>query len=86
VADSVELHQDILLYCLRDVARLEADGVDEELLLNWCDGVVEQTRLGPVVEKSPASAPLQGARELAPRCGEETFALGLVGLLGKSLV
>lgn len=42
------------------MAGLEADSIDEELLLDGGDGVVEQTRLAPVVEEGRASASLEG--------------------------
>ena len=50
VADAVELDEDVALDLGRlDVARLEADCVDEELLLHAGEGVVEEPGLGPVV-------------------------------------
>lgn len=39
-----------------------------------------------MVAESAAPASLQSARNLAARGGEETLALGLVGLFGESLI
>ena len=86
VADLVELLKDVLLDLRRDLGRLEADGVDEELLLNLGQGVEEQTGLGPVIGEGLGALADQIAIGLAVGSSEETAALFLVSLLGVALV
>ena len=86
MADLVELLKDILLDLRRDLGRLEADGVDEELLLNLGQGVEEQTGLGPVIGEGLGALADQIAIGLAVGSSEETAALFLVSLLGVALV
>jgi hypothetical protein len=63
------------------VARLEADGVDEELLLDGAQGVVEETRLGPVVAEGRRALADEVARDLTAWGGEEASAGILASLL-----
>lgn len=86
VADLVQLGDDVLLDSRADLARLETDGVDEELLLDFGERVVEETRLGPVVGKGLRALADEGSRGLATGSGEEPASLLLVCLLGEALV
>jgi hypothetical protein len=81
MADFVELGQDILLDGRVDVAGLEADGINEELLLDWAQRVVEQTGLRPVVAESRRALADEVAGHLTPRGSEETPAVVLRSLL-----
>lgn len=84
VADPVQLRDDVLPDRLGlDVARLEADGVDEELLLLGGERVVEEARLRPVVEEGVGVLADEGTRDAAAGSGEETAALVLVRLEGR---
>lgn len=83
VADLVELLDDVLADRLGlDVARLEADGVDELLLLGGGERVVEEAGLGPVVEEGVGILADEGTRDAAAGGGEEAAAVVLVGLAG----
>lgn len=86
VADLVQLGKNVLLDSRADVARLEADRINEELLLDFGEGVIEQTRLGPVVGKGRRALAEERARGLAVWGSEETSPLLLARLLRVALV
>lgn len=87
VGDLVQLLENVLLDLLvGDVAGLEADRVDDELLLDGGERVEEETGLGVVVVKGGAELAVQDARRGAARGSEEAAADGLVGLGGVALV
>ena len=68
------------------MASLKPDRIDDELLLNRLQRVVEQTRLAPMISEASSSRSQQISGDLAARCSEETFALGLVSLARVTLV
>lgn len=87
VADPVELRQDVLLHGRRrQVARLEPDRVDQELLLDRRQRVVEQAGLRPVVVEGRRQPADQVARRPARGRREEAAPILLVGLLGEPAV
>ena len=87
VADFVQLREHVLLdRRRREQARLEAHGVDEELLLDRRERVVKQTRLRPVVEKGRRAHALQLAADGALGRREEAVAFVLRRLLGVTAV
>lgn len=87
VGDLVELLENVLLDLLvGDMAGLEADGVDDELLLNGGERVEEETGLGVVVVEGGAELAVQETRGGAAGGGEEALADGLVGLSRVALV
>ena len=87
VGDLVELLKNVLLDLLvGDVAGLEADGVDDELLLDGSERVEEETGLGVEVIEGGAELAVQVAGGGAAGGGEEAAADGLVGLGRVALV
>lgn len=87
VADAVELDEDIVLDDIRGELRgLEADGVDEELLLDLVQAVEEQTRLGPNIVEGGRNSASELAGDSAARSGEEATTLLLGSLLGRTAV
>jgi len=87
VAHHVELRQDVLLDLSRlEQACLEADGVDELLLFDGDEGVVEETRLRPVVVEGRRERTNQVTRDGTALGREEAAAFGLRSLLGVTLV
>lgn len=87
VGDLVELLENVLLHLLiGNMAGLEADGVDDELLLDGGERVEEETGLGVEVVKGGAELAVQVAGGGAARGGEEATADGLVGLRRVALV
>lgn len=87
VADLVQLRQHVGFHGRGpQVARLEADRVDEELLLHGLERVVEEARLRPVVREGRGQAPRETPARAARGRGEEAAAGGLVGLLREAAV
>ena len=87
VGNLVELLKNVLLdLFVGDMAGLEADGVDDELLLDGGERVKEETGLGVEVVEGGAELAVQVARGGAARGGEEAATDGLVGLGGIPLV
>lgn len=87
VADLVELLENLGLDIIGlEVGCLEADGIDQELLLNGGERVVEQARLRAVVGEGLRPLACQAAVDCTVWCGEESLAFGLVGLRWVSFV
>lgn len=68
------------------MAGFEADGIDDELLLDVGLGVVEETGLGPVVGECGGALAVQMTGDCASGSSEEPAAGVLVCLLGESFV
>lgn len=87
MANLIQLREDVLLDILRQqMASLEADRVDEELLLRLGEGVVKQTGLAPVIGKGGRPGTQEIARDFSIRGSEESLALSLIGLSGEPLI
>jgi hypothetical protein len=87
IVDAVELDDHIVFnHTALDVRGLEADGIDEELLLSRHQRVVEQTGLRPDVGEGWTDAANEGAADCASWGSEETVSHGLVRLLGVVVV
>jgi hypothetical protein len=83
----VQLNKHVLLDDRADdVGKLKADGVDQELALCGDQGVEKEAGLRPDVSESRADGPQKLAARRAAGSGEEAFANGLIGLLGKPIV
>lgn len=87
VANLIQLREDVLLDILRQqMASLEADRVNEKLLLRLGEGVVKQTGLAPVIGKGGRPGTQEIARDSSIRGSEESLALCLIGLSGETLI